>query len=313
MRIRSFFLLRRYTIPTFVTLLLLSALIITSVRVKQRTGMDFFDAFVMEVCAPFQRVSTFAIKKVQDGFYGYVFLVHLQKENTMLKQRNAELQKENQQLKEMEFTNERLQKLLQFREKISSPVIAAEVIGQDPSSWFKSMTINKGEKSGVRRGMAVISPEGIVGQILKTSANHSIVLLVTDYNSAVDSIVQRTRAKAIVEGKGENRCQLKYLLRSEEVAPGDVVVTSGLGGNFPKGLMIGEVRSVDKKGHSIFQYAELVPSADLTKLEEVFVIPQSLLPSEEEKEKERGKEREKEKKVKRPPGKSEPPRPKGRR
>ncbi len=308
MRIRSFFLLRRYTIPAFVTLLLLSALIITSVRVKQRTGMDFFDALGMELCAPFQRVSTFVIRNVQDVFHGYIFLVHLQKENTMLKQRNAELQKENQQLKEMEFTNERLQKLLQFREKISSPVIAAEVIGQDSSSWFKSMTINKGEKSGVRRGMAVISPEGIVGQILKTSQNHSVVLLVTDYNSAVDSIVQRTRAKAIVEGKGENRCQLKYLLRSEEVAPGDVVVTSGLGGNFPKGLMIGEVRSVDKKGHSIFQYAELVPSADLTKLEEVLVIPQSPLSFEEEKE----KEREKEKKVKRPSGKSEAPRPKGR-
>jgi rod shape-determining protein MreC len=300
MRIRSFFLLRRYTIPAFITLLLLSALIIMSVRVKQRTGMDFFDALVMELCAPFQRVSTFVIKKVQDVFHGYLFLVHLQKENMMLKQRNAELQKENHQLKEMEFTNERLQKLLQFREKISSPVVAAEVIGQDPSSWFKSMTINKGEKDGVRRGMAVISPEGVVGQILKTSPNHSIVLLVTDYNSAIDCIVQRTRAKAIVEGRGEDRCQLKYLLRSEEVAPGDIVVTSGLGGNLPKGLMVGEVRIVDKKGHSIFQYAEIVPSVDLTKLEEVLVITQSPLPFQEEKEKEK-------KKVKRSSGKSEAP------
>ena len=202
----------------------------------------------------------------------------------------------------MEFTNERLQKLLQFREKISSSVVAAEVIGQDPSSWFRSMTINKGEKEGVRRGMAVISTEGIVGQILKTSPHHSIVLLITDYNSAVDSIVRRTRAKTIVEGRGENRCQLKYLLRAEEVVPGDIVVTSGLSGNFPKGLMVGEVRSVDKKGHSIFQYAELVPIVDLTRLEEVLVITQSPLPLQEEKEK----------KVKRPSEKSEAPRLKGR-
>ena len=299
MRIRSFFLLRRYTIPAFITLLLLSALILMSIRVKQRTGMDFFDALVMELCAPFQKASTFIIKKVNGVFQGYLFLVHLQKENTMLKQRVAELLKENHQLKEMEFTNERLQKLLQFREKISSSVIAAEVIGQDPSSWFKSMTINKGEKDGVRRGMAVISPEGVVGQILKTAPDYSVVLLITDYNSAIDSIVQRTRAKAIVEGKGENRCQLKYLLRSEEVAPGDIVVTSGLGGSLPKGLMVGEVRSVDKKGHSIFQFAELVPSVDLSKIEDVLIITQSPLPLQEEKEKE--------KKVKRFSGKSEAP------
>jgi rod shape-determining protein MreC len=163
-------------------------------------------------------------------------------------------------------------------------VIAAEVIGQDPSSWFKSVTLNKGEKDGVRKGMAVISPEGVIGQILKTAPHYSTVLLITDYNSAIDSIIQRTRAKAIVEGKGENRCQLKYLLRTEEVMVGDVVVTSGLSGNFPKGLMMGEVRKVEK-GHGVFQYAELVPSVDLTKLEEVLVIAGSSLPSQEEKEK----------------------------
>ena len=282
MRIRSFFLFRRYTIPTVVILLLLSALILMSLRAKQRKGVDFFDALLLELCSPFQKTSTFVIKKVQGFFQGYLFLVNLHKENVMLKQRMAELQKDNQQMKEMALANERFQKLLQFREKISSNVISAEVIGQDPTSWFKSLTINKGEKDGIRRGMAVISPEGVVGQILKTAPYHSIVLLITDYNSAIDSIVQRTRAKAIVEGKGENRCQLKYLLRAEDVIVGDIVVTSGLGGNFPKGLMIGDIKKVDKKGHGTFQYAELIPNVDLTKLEEVLVITESLpLPQEE--------------------------------
>jgi rod shape-determining protein MreC len=123
--------------------------------------------------------------------------------------------------------------------------------------------------------MVVIAPEGVVGQILKTAPYHSTVLLITDYSSAIDAIVQRTRAKAIVEGRGENRCQLKYLLRSEDVIAGDVAITSGLGGNFPKGLMVGEIRKVEKKEHGIFQYAELVPSVDLTKLEEVLVIPEA--------------------------------------
>jgi rod shape-determining protein MreC len=256
-----------------------------SLRVKQRKGIDFFDAVLMEFCAPFQKVSTFVIKAIHGVFQEYFFLVHLQRENVMLKQRMAELQKENHQMKEMALANERLYKLLQFREKISPSVTAAEVIGQDPSSWFKSVTINKGEKDGVRTGMAVISPEGVVGQILKTAPRYSTVLLITDYNSAIDSIIQRTRAKAIVEGKGENRCQLKYLLRTEEVMVGDGVVTSGLSGNFPKGLMVGEVRKVDKKGHGVFQYAELIPSVDVTKLEEVLVITGSSLPPQEEKEK----------------------------
>jgi rod shape-determining protein MreC len=283
MRIRGFFLFRRYTVLTIIILLLLSALILMSLRVKQRRGVDFFDAVLMELTSPFQKASTFLIKTIQGVFQNYIILIRLQRENVILRQKIAELQKENYQMKEAAIANERLQKLLQFREKVSSSAIAAEVIGQDPSSWFKSVTINKGEKNGVKKGMAVISPEGVVGQILKTAPYHSTVLLITDYNSAIDSIIQRTRAKAIVEGIGENRCQLKYLLRSEDVIIGDIVVTSGLGGNFPKGLMVGEIRKVEKREHGIFQHAELVPSVDLTKVEEVLVIAESPTPQHEDK------------------------------
>ena len=285
MRIRDFFLFRRYTILAFIILLLLSTLIIMSLRVEQRKGIDFFDALLMEGSAPFQKASTFVTKSIRGVFQGYIFLIHLQKENGMLKQRIDELQKENHQMKEMALANERLEKLLKFRERNSQAMVAAEVIGQDPSSWFKSVTVDKGEKEGVRKGMAVISAEGVVGQILKTASHYSTVLLVTDYSSAIDSIIQRTRAKAIVEGRGENRCMLKYLLRTEDVNVGDIVVTSGLSGNFPKGLMVGEVRKVDKKGHGVFQYAELVPSVDLTRLEEILIITESTPPRQEEKEK----------------------------
>jgi rod shape-determining protein MreC len=285
MKYRSFFFYRRYTLTGFIILLLLSALILMSLRVKQRKGVDFFDALLMEVSSPFQKAGTFVIKTVQSAFQQYFFLVHLQRENTMLKQEVVDLQKETYQLKEMALASERLQRLLQFREKFVLSSIAAEVIGQDPSSWFKSLTINKGERDGIKKGMAVLSPEGVVGQILKVSPYHSTVLLITDYNSAIDSIVQRNRAKAIVEGRGENRCQLKYLLRTDEVMVGDVVVTSGLSGSFPKGLMVGEIRRVEKKGYGIFQYAELVPSVDLTRLEEVLIIVESSLPPQEEKDK----------------------------
>ena len=285
MRIRDFFLFRRYSLPIFIILFLLFALVLMSLRAKQRKGVDFFDALMMEICSPFQKGATFVIKTVQGTFQQYVFLINLEEENRMLKQKIAQLQEENYGMKEMKLANERLRELLQFRKKNSSSMIGAEVIGQDPSSWFKSVTIDKGERDGVKKGMAVISPAGVIGQILKTAPHYAVVLLLTDYNSAIDSVVQRTRAKAIVEGKGENRCQLKYLLRADEVAVGDVVITSGLGGNFPKGLMIGDIKKVDKKGHGVFQYAELVPSVDLTQLEEVFVIMEPLLPSPPQEEK----------------------------
>ncbi|OGP61765.1 MAG: rod shape-determining protein MreC [Deltaproteobacteria bacterium RBG_13_47_9] len=292
MGIRNLFLFRKYTILTFIIILLLSALILMSLRVKQRKGVDYLDALLMEVCSPFQRASTFVIQTVHGIFREYLFFFHLQKENVMLKQKIAELQKENDRIKEIAIANERLTHLLQFRETFSFFVKAAEIIGHDPSSWFRSMTINKGEKDGVRKGMAVISPEGVIGQIFKTSPYHSTILLITDYNSAIDCLVQRTRAKTIVEGKGENRCELKYLLRTEEVIVGDRVVTSGLNGNFPKGLVVGEIRKVDKKGHGVFQYAELTPIVDLSKLEEVLIIMESSpLPKEE-----KGKKAKKDKK-----------------
>ncbi len=285
MRIRGFHLFRRYGLLVFIVLLLLFALILMSLRAKQREGVEFFDALLMEICSPFQKAATLVIKTVKGTFTQYVYLVNLEKENRALKQKIAELQEESHRMNETKLTNERLRQLLEFREKNSPSMIGAEVIGQDPSSWFKSAIIDKGERDGVKKGMAVISPAGVIGQILKTAPHYATVLLLTDYNSAIDSIVQRTRAKAIVEGKGENRCQLKYLRRAEEVAVGDVVVTSGLGGNFPKGLRVGEIKKVDKKGHGVFQYAELVPSVDMTQLEEVFVIMEPLLSSQPQEEK----------------------------
>ena len=291
MRIRGLFLFRRYSLPIFIVLLLLFALVLMSMRTKQRKGVELLDAILMEISFPFQKAATLVIKTVQGTFQHYVFLVNLGKENRMLREKIAQLQEENHRMKEMKLANERLRQLLQFRERNSPSMIGAEVMGRDPSSWFKSVTIDKGDRDGVKKGMAVISPTGVIGQVLKVAPDYAVVLLITDYNSAVDCIVERSRAKAIVEGKGENRCQLKYLLRAEEVAVGDIVVTSGLAGNFPKGLMVGEVQKVDKKGHGVFQYAELVPSVDMTRLEEVFVIMEPLQPAhpQDEKEKKRKK------------------------
>ncbi len=289
MRIRGLFLFRRYSLPIFIVLLLLVALVLMSMRVKQRKGVELLDALLMETSFPLQKAANFIVQTVQGTFQHYIFLVNLEKENRMLKEKIARLQEENHRTNEIRLANERLRQLLQFRERNFPSMIGSEVIGRDPSFWFKSVMIDKGESDGVKKGMAVISPAGVIGQVLKTAPHYATVLLITDYNSAVDCIVERSRAKAIIEGKGENRCQLKYLLRAEEVAVGDVVVTSGLGGNFPKGLVVGEVKKVDKKGHGVFQYAELVPSVDMTRLEEVFVVVEPLQPTHPQEQKEKEK------------------------
>src|SRR5512147_1397060 len=207
MRIRDFFLSRRYSLFIFITLLLLFALVLMSLRAKQRKGIELFDALLMEICSPLQKGSTLIIRTVQGTFQKYIFLMNLEKENGRLRKRIAELEEENNQAKEMKLAMDRLKNLLQFRQENSLTMVGAEVIGQDPSSWFRSVTIDKGERDGVKKGMAVISAAGVIGQILKTAPHYATVLLITDYNSAIDSIVQRTRAKAIVEGNGENRCQ----------------------------------------------------------------------------------------------------------
>jgi rod shape-determining protein MreC len=106
-------------------------------------------------------------------------------------------------------------------------------IGRDPSSWFKTILIDKGSDDGVSRGAGVITPEGMVGRMVEVAASTSKVLLITDINSSVDAVVKRNRARGIVEGQGENRCRLSYVLKTEDVQPDDVLVSSGSGKNRP--------------------------------------------------------------------------------
>ena len=289
MRTRGLYLFRRYQIPAFIILFLICAFLLISLRVKEDSGVTFVDTLFFELTAPLQGATTSIVHGVQGVFQRYVFLTQVQKENRILRMRIAELEEGLQQGKEAASAENRLRNLLQFREKMPNLTVAAEVVGQDPSSWFRSVTINKGVRDGIRKGMAVISPEGVIGQVASATPHFATVLLITDYNSAIDAIVQRTRAKTIVEGRQENQCQLKYLLRTEDVTVGDTVVTSGLGRKFPKGLMVGQISKIDKKGYGVFQYAELIPSVDFTKLEEVLVVMEIIPPPQEEKEKKTSK------------------------
>ncbi len=266
---------KRYRITFFAVIFLTTAMLIISSRINNANRLAFIDWLFLEITFPFQKAVMYCTDALGDLIDSYVILINAKRENVALRRMVAELQEENNLLRENAIASERLRNLLRFSKKIPGPMLPVQIIGIDPSSWFRTIVIDKGTKHGVNRGMAVVSPQGIVGHVLQTSPHCAKVLLITDFNSSVDAIVQRSRAKGIVEGNGENLCRLKYAPRADDIQLGDRVVTSGLGGRYPKGLMIGKISKIEKKSYGLFQQAEIIPSVNFAKLEEVFVITET--------------------------------------
>jgi len=226
----------------------------------------------ISIVAPFQKATSTSIRFVRDIWRHYFFLVNVAKENEDLRKDLNRAFEKNIQFKEFELSNTRLRKLLKFKKNITDRVLAAEVIGKDPSPWFKTVLIDKGQQDGVEKGMAVVIPEGIAGQTTEVSAHYSKVLLIIDHNSAVDALVQRDRARGIIKGGSAGQCLFKYVLRKHDVEVDDIVVSSGLDGVFPKGLPVGYVSGVIKPKSGIFQEVTVTPNVDFEKLEEVLVV-----------------------------------------
>lgn len=213
-----------------------------------------------------------ALNGISGIWYGYINLIHVHRENQQLREEVARLRGENNLLKEEGALAERLQALLDFRQSAPFNLVAASVVGREPTHWYRTIIVNKGESDGVKADMGVITPEGVVGKVIKTGPRHAQVLLITDRSSAVAGIIQRTRDEGIVQGIEEGAIRLKYLPHFSEVAVGDVVVTSGLEGSFAKGLKIGEIEKVEKKEHELFLQVKVTPQIDFSKLEEVLII-----------------------------------------
>jgi rod shape-determining protein MreC len=205
-------------------------------------------------------------------WYGYINLVHVQQENEQLRTEIARLRGENNLLKEEGALAERLQAILDYKEIAPFNSVVAAVVGREPSHWYQTIIVNKGETDGVKVDMGVITPEGAVGKVIKTGPRHAQVLLMTDRNSAIAGVVQRTRDEGIVQGIEAGAIRLKYLPHFSEVAVGDVIVTSGLEGSFAKGIKIGEIEKVEKREHELFLQVTITPQIDFSKLEEVLII-----------------------------------------
>lgn len=202
----------------------------------------------------------------------YLNLVGISRKNTELTNTNAELRAKLGEMTELQLENERLRKLLEFKQKNDMKLKAARVIAHDLIPEHKTLTINKGTSHGIQKGMAAITVGGVVGNILKADMYTSQIILITDRLAAVDSLVQRSRARGLVEGKDSETCYLNYLKRDDDARIGDLVVTSGLDNVFPKGFPIGTITDVEKSKYGVTQKVELSPIVNANNLEEVFVI-----------------------------------------
>jgi len=259
-------------LPVLILVLLLSFLLLTyQVRFSQERA-SFPKKLVMTIVAPLLRAIQNSSAFFTSLWAGYVNLRHVQQENRTLKEEVTRLRKEEMFLLETQRENERLHQILQLREDISLPTIAARVIGKDPSNWFRSILIDKGFREGIKKNAAVLSPKGLVGRVIEVMEGTSRVQLITDPNCAVGALVQAGRVGGLVVGEVGPFCRLKFLPQGAEIQVGDSVLTSGLSGLSPKGIPIGTVSAVHKKENALFQEAEVLPRVDLSSIEEVLVI-----------------------------------------
>jgi rod shape-determining protein MreC len=268
------FLRRNQILLTSGCLLIVSLLLVSS-QARQDGSRDPLGGLLLEGVRPMQTGISQVGRAAGSVWQRYVALVGLQRENEALRRRLLDLEREAVRSAEVGETNRRLAELLSFRERLRGQAQAAQVIGKDPRVWFRSFVINKGESDGVRKGMAVLSAHGAVGQVYATGAHSARVLLITDHNSGVDAVVQRSRARGIVEGAADEGCTMKYLRQGEDVEVGDRVVTSGLDGVFPKGIVIGHITGLSRRSRGLLQAATVEPAAPFDRLEEVLVVDAS--------------------------------------
>jgi rod shape-determining protein MreC len=250
------------------------ALLVTNARGPRR--IDPLGVVFLEVVTPVASLLRAASTAVREAWQGYTDLVAVREEKEWLRRRVRELESLADGASEVGAENERLHALLELRETMRSEDvsarIAARIAGADVGGLFRTVTLNKGERDGVEKGMAVIGAGGVVGRVVATSPHASRVLLVIDASSGIDAVVQRTRARGIVEGGSGAGCRIKFVKRREDLQVGDRILTSGLDGIFPRGVPIGRIVGVPQDERGLFQTAEVEPAVDLSRLEEVLVV-----------------------------------------
>jgi rod shape-determining protein MreC len=234
-----------------------------------------FKAGVYQLLAPFLTGGSGLKKQITSVRTGLKSLDQLERENVTLQTENRELRATNQALRDAEQEVNRLRHALNYRERSVFKLIAAEVVARDSSTWWRTVTINRGKRDGIEIDMPVATDLGLIGKITSVSDTVSVVLLISDENCRVAAKVEGSREQGIVSGERVTGgltplLDLKFLSKQADLKAGQKVYTSGVGGVFPSGLLIGVVKTF--RARELDGQAQLTPSVDLSRLEDVFVV-----------------------------------------
>jgi rod shape-determining protein MreC len=249
----------------------LGQILLISAQVNTKSGVPVIEKVTFGVFSEAQRGLSHGFSGIRDVWTGYVGLRNLKVENDALKRDLASAQIAVQEQRALADRARGLERLLELREQVALKTVAANIIGGAATPDFRTLTIDRGIRDGIRTDMAVIAPAGIVGRLVVPTARASKVQLLIDRNAAAGAIIERTRAQGVVVGSGDDRLSLDYVSEVSDVIAGDVVVTSGIDGIYPKGFVIGRIEQVEKSGNS-YKRITIKPSVDFTSLEEVLVV-----------------------------------------
>ncbi|MEE8503354.1 MAG: rod shape-determining protein MreC [candidate division NC10 bacterium] len=252
--------------------ILFSFLLMTMEVRREENLTPFLKRLLLESVSPFLKATRYVKQTAQETWDNYVDLRFVRQENRRLHEEIEALQTRFRVLEEARGENQRLKTLLGLRESLSFTVAPAGVVGKDATNWFHSVLIDRGSRHGIERHMAVIAPGGLVGQVVEVTPSSARVQLITDPVSSVGALLQSSRVTGLLVGAQSGRIRIKYLPVRAEVRGGEVVVTSGLGGVYPKGILVGKVVAVDRRSGALFQEATVEPGIDFSRLEEVLIV-----------------------------------------
>ena len=245
--------------------------LLISAQVNSKTGVPVLEAVTFGIFSEVQRTLSGGVNGVRQVWGSYVGLRHVKAENEDLKRQLAAAQIAVQEQRALADQARGLQKLLELRDHLELATTGAEIIGSSASPDFRTLTIDKGTRDGLRPDMAVIAPAGVVGRVVVPSARSAKVQLLVDRNAAAAVIVERTRAQGVVVGGDNDRLQMQYVSEASDLTVGDLVVTSGIDAIYPKGLVVGRVESVEKNGPA-FKRIVVKPAVDFSQIEEVLIV-----------------------------------------
>jgi rod shape-determining protein MreC len=245
--------------------------ILISTQVNTTTGVPLLQAVTFGAFAEVQRASTAIIDGVRNAWSGYLDLRRVRAENAGLRQALRSLEVRLQEEHALAQRTDNLRQLLELRERSGLETVAAEIIAGAASPEFRTMTIDKGTYDGLEANMAVISPAGVVGRVILSTPGAAKVQLLIDRNAAAGALIERTRVQGVVTGAGDGSLHMEYVSGTADVKPGDLVVTSGIDGIYPKGFVIGTIDTVDR-GPGPYHEIVVRPAVDVARLEEVLVV-----------------------------------------